>query len=52
LARALLLLFLELGPLLLRAQVERQLGASLFSAPSVRRWVDGCTELLGEGLYA
>jgi len=51
-ARALLLLFLELGPMLLRPQVERHLGNSLFSDRSVGRWVDGCTALLTDGLYA
>jgi AcrR family transcriptional regulator len=51
-ARALLLLFLELGPMLLRPQVERHLGDSLFSDRSVGRWVDGCTALLTDGLYA
>ncbi|HEX4624960.1 MAG TPA: TetR family transcriptional regulator [Solirubrobacteraceae bacterium] len=51
-ARALLLLFLELGPMLLRPQVERHLGDSLFSDRSVGRWVDACTALLTDGLYA
>ena len=51
-ARALLLLFLELGPMLLRPQVERHLGDSLFSDRSVGRLVDGCTALLSDGLYA
>lgn len=48
--RALLLLFLELGPLLLRPLVERQLGDELFSDASVERWVSGCATVLGEGV--
>jgi hypothetical protein len=38
--------------MLLRPQVERHLGDSLFSDRSVGRWVDGCTALLTDGLYA
>jgi AcrR family transcriptional regulator len=48
--RALLLLFLELGPILLRPLVERQLGDELFSERSVERWVSGCATVLGEGV--
>ena len=48
--RALLLLFLELGPMLLRAQVERHMGAGLFEDASVDRWVSACTSLLADGV--
>ena len=33
-------------------ELERHLGDSLFSDRSVERWVDGCTALLSDGLYA
>jgi AcrR family transcriptional regulator len=48
--RALLLLFLELGPMLLRAQVERHMGDSLFASGSVERWAAACTSLLADGV--
>src|SRR5262249_45588097 len=48
--RAMLLLFLELGPILLRPLVEARMGAELFSERSVERWVTGCTELLADGV--
>ena len=48
--RALLILFLELGPMLLRAQVERHMGESLFASESVERWVSACTSLLADGV--
>jgi TetR/AcrR family transcriptional regulator, regulator of cefoperazone and chloramphenicol sensitivity len=49
-ARALLLLFVELGPMLLRPQVERHMGDSLFTDASIERWVAACTRLLQEGI--
>ncbi len=48
--RALLLLFLELGPMLLRPQVERHMGGSLFEPEMVDRWVAACTSLLAGGV--
>jgi TetR/AcrR family transcriptional regulator, regulator of cefoperazone and chloramphenicol sensitivity len=48
--RALLLLFLELGPMLLRPQVERHMGGPLFEPAMVERWVAACTSLLAEGV--
>ncbi len=48
--RAMLLLFLELGPILLRPLVEARMGGELFSERAVERWVTGCTELLANGV--
>ncbi|MBI5310358.1 MAG: TetR/AcrR family transcriptional regulator [Actinobacteria bacterium] len=51
-ARALLLLFLQLGPLLLQSLVEQHVGTPVFGQESVDRWVRSCARLLTSGLAA
>lgn len=48
--RALLLIFLEFGPLLLRQLIEPYFEDDCFSAASVDRWVKNCTELMTHGI--
>ena len=49
--RALLMLCIGLGPVVLRPVVESALGASLRSEEGLRRWFEGEVELLGRGIY-
>jgi TetR/AcrR family transcriptional regulator, regulator of cefoperazone and chloramphenicol sensitivity len=49
--RALQQLMLVVGPLMLRAHVERELGESLYAPESVERWMNANVDLLRNGLY-
>jgi len=50
--RAMHQVILIVGPLLLRALIERELGSELLSEANVTRWMRARTDLLQHGLYA
>jgi hypothetical protein len=50
--RAMHQVILVVGPLLLRPQIERELGGELLSEENVTRWGRARTDLLQHGLYA
>jgi TetR/AcrR family transcriptional regulator, regulator of cefoperazone and chloramphenicol sensitivity len=50
--RAMHQVILVVGPLLLRAPIERELGGDLLAEDNVKRWTRAATDLLQHGLYA